>query len=107
MNHAPEKYTVTRLFASSNFFLLSPGRVMSAYPEQAMKPSSYAPVVITELLNWVMARMTAAKPEIMKRQPNLLDQSDDLSDRPAKGITMSRCEAIQDGVRVKLPGVYA
>ncbi len=77
---------------------------MTAYPQQSMKPSSYAPVVITEPFDSVMKRMTAAKPEIMKRQLDLLDQRYDLSDRPAQGITMSRGKAIQEGVRVKLPG---
>jgi len=79
------------------------GGVMSAYPQQTMKSSSYAPVMITEPFASVMERMTAAKLEIMKRQMTLLDQRYDLSDRPAQGITMSRGKAIQEGVRLKLP----
>ena len=66
-------------------------------------PSSYAPVVITEDFQTVMTRMTAAKPEIMKRQMDLLHERYDLSDRPARGVTMSRGKPVQQGVRVKLP----
>ncbi len=46
--------------------------------------------------------MKAAKPEVMKRQMNLLRDRYDLSNRPAKGVTMSRGKPVQDGVRVKL-----
>jgi cytochrome c peroxidase len=46
--------------------------------------------------------MKAAKPEIMKRQMDLLNLRYDLSNRPAKGVTMSRGKAVQEGVRIKL-----
>jgi cytochrome c peroxidase len=39
----------------------------------------------------------------MARQQELLKQRYDLSDRRAKGVTMSRGKPIQEGVRVKLP----
>ncbi|UCF42507.1 MAG: cytochrome B6 [Planctomycetota bacterium] len=67
------------------------------------KSSSYAPVVITEDFQSVMKRMTAAKPEIMKRQMDLLHERYDLSDNPARGVTMSRGKPVQQGVRAKLP----
>jgi cytochrome c peroxidase len=67
------------------------------------KGSSYAPVDIKEDFATIMARMKAAKPEVMKRQLDLLDERYDLSNRPAKDVTMSRGKPIQDGVRVKLP----
>jgi cytochrome c peroxidase len=67
------------------------------------KQSSYAPVVVTEDFDSVVSRMKAAKPEVMKRQMDLLKGRYDLSDRPAKGITMSRGKPVQQGVRVKLP----
>jgi cytochrome c peroxidase len=66
-------------------------------------PSSYAPVVMTEPFDATMARMKAEKPAIMKRQMDLLNSRYDLTDRPAKGVTMSRGKPIQEGVRVKLP----
>jgi cytochrome c peroxidase len=50
-----------------------------------------------------MQKMSAAKPEIMQRQQNLLSERYDLSDRPAQGVTMGRGKAVQGGVRVKLP----
>ncbi len=67
------------------------------------RSSSYSPVVITEDFESVMAKMKAAKPEIMKRQMDLLHERYDLSNRPAEGVTMSRGKPIQQGVRVKLP----
>ncbi|MES2675128.1 MAG: cytochrome B6 [Pseudomonadota bacterium] len=67
------------------------------------KPTSYSPVVIKEDFASTMARMKAAKPKVMKRQMDLLNQRYDLSDRPAPGVTMSRGKSLQDGVRVKLP----
>ncbi len=65
-------------------------------------PSSYAPVDIHEALASTMARMSAAKPDIMKRQLALLAERYDLSDRPAPGVTMSRNKPVQQGVRVRL-----
>jgi cytochrome c peroxidase len=76
----------------------------TAYGQDSGKQAtSYAPVDIKETFASIMARMTGAKPEIMKRQMDLLNQRYDLSDRPAKGVTMSRGKAVQEGVRVKLP----
>jgi hypothetical protein len=74
-------------------------------PQQAaQQPSSYAPVVITEDFATIMARMTAAKAEVMKRQMALLNERYDVSNRPAAdGTTMSRGKPVQEGVRVKLP----
>ena len=71
--------------------------------ETSKNRSSYAPVNITEEFTTTMARMKAAKPGIMKRQMNLLNERYDLSNRPAKGVTMSRGKPVQEGVRVKLP----
>jgi cytochrome c peroxidase len=66
-------------------------------------PSSYAPVDIHESFSTILSRMTAAKPEIMKRHMALLEQRYDLSHRPASGVKMSGGKAVQQGVRVKLP----
>jgi len=51
----------------------------------------------------LMARMKAAKAEVMQRQQALLNERYDLSNRPAAGITMSRGKPVQEGVRAKLP----
>lgn len=70
----------------------------------AQQPTSYAPVALTEKFDVVKARMEAAKPEVMKRQMDLLGARYDLSDRPMKGVVSAgRAKPIQDGVRVKLP----
>src|SRR4030095_4719146 len=71
--------------------------------ESGQKGSSYMPVDITEDFATILARMKAAKPEVMKRQMDLLTARYDLSNRPAQGVTMTRGKAIQEGVRVKLP----
>ena len=69
----------------------------------ASDPSSYAPVVAKEKFEATMARMAAAKPAVMKKQMDLLDERYDMSDRPAPGVTMSRGKAVQEGIRVNLP----
>jgi cytochrome c peroxidase len=51
----------------------------------------------------VMKRMQAAKGDIQKKHAALLAERYDLSDRPAKGATMSRGKPVQGGVRTKLP----
>lgn len=69
------------------------------------KETSYSPVDIREDFATTLRRMTAAKPEIMKRQMNLLQARYDLSNRPAEDGTMSRGKSLQEGVRVKFsPG---
>jgi cytochrome c peroxidase len=72
-------------------------------PSLSRGESSYSPVVIKESFEAIMARMKAAKPEVMKRQMDLLSERYDLSNRPAAGVKMSRNKPVQEGVRVKLP----
>lgn len=71
--------------------------------ESAPKGSSYAPVDIKENFADTMAWMKKDKPAVMKRQMDLLAERYDLSNRPAKGVTMSRGKPVQEGVRAKLP----
>ena len=50
--------------------------------QDAKKPTSYAPVAIPEDFNTIMNRMSAAKPEIMKRHLALLEQlTNDVEDQ--------------------------
>jgi hypothetical protein len=63
--------------------------------ESGKRPSSYAPVNLNEDFATVMARMKAAKPDIMKRHLDLLNERYDLSNRPAAGVTMSRGKPVQ------------
>lgn len=73
------------------------------YAQEAVK-SSYMPVVIKESFEKTVARMKAVKPEVMKRQMELLKERYDLSNRPAEGVMMSGGKKpIQEGVRAKLP----
>ena len=65
--------------------------------------TSYLPVAVRESPQAIQRRMEAAKPEIMRRQRDLLGDRYDLGDRPAAGVTMSRGKAIQEGVRARLP----
>src|SRR5262245_51109846 len=85
--------------AALGTFLLAPARVRP----QERRPSSYAPVVITEDFEAVVKRMTAAKPQIEKRQADLLQERYDLGNQPASGVSMSRGKPVQGGARVKLP----
>jgi cytochrome c peroxidase len=62
-------------------------------PAVAPQPESFAALV---------ARLSAAKPEIAKRQWDLLNQRYDLRDQPAKGVSMSGGKPIQGGIRVRL-----
>ena len=71
--------------------------------ELPQKGTSYAPVDLKEDIAVVIARMKAAKPEVMKRQMDLLKERYDLANRPAKDVTMSRGKPIQEGIRVTLP----
>jgi cytochrome c peroxidase len=70
--------------------------------QDGKQPSSYMPVDIHESFSSIFRRMSAAKPEIMKRHLALLEQRYDLRDRPVQGVTMSRNKPVQGGVRVKL-----
>ncbi len=65
--------------------------------------TSYMPVDIKEALSKTIERMSAAKPEIEKRQMDLLKERYDLSDKPDQTCVMDRAKPIQQGVRVKLP----
>ncbi len=71
--------------------------------DNGARVSSYMPVDIHESFATIKARMSAAKPEIMRRHIAVLEERYDLSNRPAQGITMSRGKPLQEGVRVKLP----
>jgi hypothetical protein len=70
--------------------------------ETAKRTSSYAPVNLNEDLAGSISRMKAAKPDVMKRHLDLLNERYDLSNRPAADATMSRGKPLQEGVRVKL-----
>ena len=98
----PVKKTPLRflLFLAAVFMTLS-----TVYAEESgKKPSSYSPVVIKEDFASTMARLKAEKPAVEKKQMDLLKERYDLSNRPAKGVTMTRGKAVQEGVRVKLKG---
>jgi len=69
---------------------------------QAPIKSSYAPVNLPEAFAVTMARLTSGKPDVMKRQQDLLQERYDLRNDPAPGNTMTRGKPIQQGIRVKL-----
>jgi len=83
----------------AGFFLMG-----AASAEKSKEPvSSYSPVVIKEGFATIMERMKSEKPKVMARQMELLNKRYDLSNRPAKGVTMTRGKTVQEGVRAKLP----
>jgi hypothetical protein len=65
-------------------------------------PGSYAPVDIHEAFSAVLARMSAAKSDFLRRQMTLLDERYDFRDDHEPDATTSRGKRIQRGVRVKL-----
>ena len=77
--------------------------VASAPFAQERGQTSYSPVDIKESFKAIMDRMVAAKPAVQKRHADLLSERYDLSNRPARGATMSRGKAVQEGPRAKLP----
>ena len=88
----------------TGIFLVLIVLALSTFAQPPLKgESSYSPVVVKESFEAIMARMKAAKPEVMKRQMDLLSERYDLANRPASGVTMSRGKPVQEGVRAKLP----
>lgn len=80
------------------------GGLSLAYAQQDQRgATSYAPVDIKESFASTMARMKAAKPEVMKKHADLLNARYDLGNRPANDATMSHSKPLQEGVRIKLP----
>jgi len=82
--------------------LLSGNAVSAAGQSAQSVNNSYAPVDDKESFAAIHERMVAAKPEIMKRQMDLLNERYDLSDRPSSNAVMDRTKPLQEGVRVKL-----
>jgi cytochrome c peroxidase len=95
LNQQTFKWTITAGLIASFPVLLS--------QDKSTRESSYMPVDIHESFASIRARMTAAKPDVMRRHAAVLDERYDLSNRPAQGSTMSRGKPLQEGVRVKLP----
>jgi hypothetical protein len=66
----------------------------SALGAENPPPTSFAPVVMTEDFASVMQRMSAAKPQVLQRQKDLLSARYDLADRPraaSRWREASRC----------------
>ncbi|HEY3128895.1 MAG TPA: cytochrome B6 [Acidobacteriota bacterium] len=77
-----------------------PSAAQNAPPQSA---SSYMPVTDVDDFGKMLARMEAAKPQVMQRQHDLLNARYDLSNRSDAAVTMSRGKPVQEGVRVRLP----
>lgn len=56
-----------------------------------------------ESFSALVNRTQREKPKFAERQQKLLAERYDLSNRPAKDVKMSRGQAVQEGVRVKIP----
>jgi cytochrome c peroxidase len=78
--------------------------IASAQPAQPTQPGRPGRGAGSQAssFNATMKRMSDAKPQVMKAAQTLLSARYDLANRPAKGVTMSRGKALQEGVRVKL-----
>ena len=80
--------------------LLVGGLALAQQP--AKKSTSTATTATAQDFASVMARMKSAKPAVMKRQMDLLNERYDLSNRPSDSVKMSRGKPVQQGARVKL-----
>jgi len=84
-------------------FALALGLTDRVRAEAEEQPTSYQPVSITEDFASIEERLARDKIGVTQTQQRLLDARYDLSDKPAKGVTMSGGKPVQGGVRVKLP----
>lgn len=80
-----------------------PARPANPGPVSERGPTSYAPVAIEEDFQTVFRRLSGEKQQVMQRAMKELELRYDLSDRPARGVTMTRGKPVQEGVRTKLP----
>ena len=103
MRNLTSKYGWILVLLIVSVFVICFTAVVDYAQEEMTMKSSYLPVDINERFASIMARLSAEKPEVMKRQLDLLNERYDLSNRPVQGITMTRGKPIQEGVRVKLP----
>ena len=87
-----QKLTCSALFAG---LIASVPAVLSQ--DNGSRVSSYMPVDIHEAFASIMARMSAAKPEIMRRQKTLLGQGYDVGNHAAQGVSMPRGKPVQRG----------
>src|SRR5882757_11518406 len=97
-------YSLRAICKVGALLLLGVGASLTICYVWAEQPTSYAPVDIKEDFATTRQRMQAAKPEVEKRQQDLLAERYDLTDRPMKTATMAGGKPVQDGVRVKLQG---
>ncbi|HKP85891.1 MAG TPA: cytochrome B6 [Blastocatellia bacterium] len=95
MNHKKVKVILVAFFACT--FLAS-----VAAQDGQNKGTSYAPVDIKEPFASIMARMKAAKPAIMKRQMDLLNERYDLSKKTTSEAKMSRGKPLPVGPAARL-----
>ncbi len=81
---------------------LSSLRWFVALPAAAIVCFSLTAAAADEEFSTLKKRLETEKPKFAERQQALLEKRYDLSDRSAKGTTMSGGKPIQEGVRVKL-----
>ncbi|MDZ4263960.1 MAG: cytochrome B6 [Pseudomonadota bacterium] len=81
---------------------LSSPRWFVALPAAAIVCFSLTAAAADEEFSTLKKRLETEKPKFSERQQALLEKRYDLSDRSAKGTTMSGGKPVQEGVRVKL-----
>ncbi len=64
---------------------------------------TYLPVMVEQDFQTIMKMDIEARPKFMERQKTLLERRYDLSNRPSKVKMSGGGQAVQEGVRVKLP----
>ncbi|MDF2696934.1 MAG: cytochrome c [Labilithrix sp.] len=105
----PNARTVKTAFRGFTYLFVATAAIATCAREEKPRAeqrgaTSYMPVDIKEPLSSVITKMKGEKAGLMKEQADLLATRYDLSNRPAKGLTMFRGKAVQEGVRAKLHG---
>src|SRR3954447_22639662 len=89
---------VSTVCMTVSLVLSIPGLADPLPPDATYRPLPTVP------FDTAKANDEAAKPKVMQRQRDVLNQRYDLSDRPQPGVMMSGGrKPVQGGVRVKLP----
>lgn len=94
---------LTHMAARAQAPTQAPARAPGKLPVPARGETSYAPVSLEKDFSELYKSASAGRPKVMQRQRALLEERYDLSNRPLKGVTMTRGKPVQAGIRVKLP----
>src|SRR4051812_45268614 len=86
------------------YCLLATGANAQKLTPTKAKDNTYMPVLVQESFEQIYEKDTGEKDGVMDAQKSLLDKRYDLRDNPSDVQMSGKRKAVQQGVRVKLPG---